>query len=69
MDVLIDEIRMLRTEIKNNKHIIDKKIWECSIEVETFDSIASTHRSLTDGPLKEFRIELNQENNPARLPT
>ncbi|AIQ22423.1 hypothetical protein NSQ90_05820 [Paenibacillus sp. FSL H7-0737] len=26
MDVLIDEIRMLRTEIKNNKHIIDKKI-------------------------------------------
>jgi hypothetical protein len=26
MDVLIDEIRMLRIEIKNNKHIIDKKV-------------------------------------------
>ncbi len=26
MDILIDEIRMLRTEIKNNKHIIDKKV-------------------------------------------
>jgi hypothetical protein len=26
MDVLIDEIRMLRKEIKNNKHIIDKKV-------------------------------------------
>ncbi|WP_440961563.1 hypothetical protein ACN6KS_05860 [Paenibacillus nitricinens] len=26
MDVLIDEIRMLRIEIKSNKHIIDKKV-------------------------------------------
>lgn len=26
LDLLIDEIRMLRKEIKDNKHIIDKKI-------------------------------------------
>jgi hypothetical protein len=26
LDTLIDEIRMLRREIKNSKHIIDKKI-------------------------------------------
>lgn len=26
MDILIDEIRMLRREIKQSKHIIDKKI-------------------------------------------
>ena len=25
LDILIDEIRMLRKEIKNNKHIIDKR--------------------------------------------
>ncbi|MBW5448087.1 hypothetical protein GE107_18680 [Cohnella sp. CFH 77786] len=25
MDLLIDEIRMLRKEIKDNKHIIDKR--------------------------------------------
>ena len=25
LDILIDEIRMLRNEIKNNKHIIDKR--------------------------------------------
>lgn len=26
LDTLIDEIRMLRKEIKENKHIIDKKV-------------------------------------------
>ena len=26
LDILVDEIRMLRKEIKDNKHIIDKKI-------------------------------------------
>ncbi len=26
MDVLIQEIRLLRNDIKNNKHIIDKKV-------------------------------------------
>lgn len=26
LDILIDEIRDLRKEIKNNKHIIDKKV-------------------------------------------
>jgi hypothetical protein len=25
MDILIDEVRMLRKEIKDNKHIIDKR--------------------------------------------
>lgn len=26
LDTLIDEIRMLRKEIKENKHIVDKKV-------------------------------------------